>query len=67
MKKTFTLHLSPNLLEKLASIAEQNQRSMAGQLRWLIINANTSTGIGQEVSDSEDPFLGKETSRNEQF
>jgi len=48
MRKNFTLRLSPNLYKELSSLAEDNQRSMAGQLRWLIINAASEEGVSEK-------------------
>ena len=67
MRKIFTLHLSPELHKALAVLAKESQRSMSGQMRWLIKNAEPTTGIGQDISEYDDSFLVQQSNRNEEI
>ena len=60
MRKIFTLRLSPVLHNKLSNLAELHQRSMAGELRWLIASAETNQSVCEQYKVSEIDSLKKE-------
>ena len=53
MEKTLSVRINPELLEKLSKLAEVNQRSMAGQLRWLIASAEITQSVREKDKGSE--------------
>ena len=60
MTKIFSLHLSSELHKKLEKLAEDNQRSMSGHLRWLISNAAIKENIPTKTSEPGISFHGTE-------
>lgn len=54
LNKIFTLRISQELFDNLRELAIQNQRSKAGQIRWLIANASSVESIHKKFSDSKD-------------
>ena len=53
MEKTLSVRINPELLKKLSKLSEANQRSMAGQLRWFIANAEIPQSVREHDVGSE--------------
>ncbi len=64
MEKTITFRLPTQLHKKLQIIAATSQRSMSGQLRWMIENTALDIDIHERSIDSKSIFL--DDLRNEQ-